>query len=96
MTLQNIQRISEIFLASIALSERVFSRFKRFLRLSSSRDIDFFNENRFWQVVSFSMKQRRQKVWEFINFHVNKNNKGSYCESSLLQKLTDAGNLPRG
>ena len=38
------------------------SHFKGFLWLSRSRDIDFF-WNRFLQVVSFSMKQWRQKVW---------------------------------
>ena len=46
--------------------------------------------------LSFSMKQRRQKVWKFIlhakEYHVNKN-KGTFVFFSLLQKLTDAGNL---
>ena len=38
---QNIRRITEIFSASTALRLRVFSCFKRFLRFSRSRDIDF-------------------------------------------------------
>ena len=40
--------------------------FKGFLWLSRSWDIDFL-WNRFLQVVSFSMKQQRQKVWKFTN-----------------------------
>ena len=55
MALKNFWHISEIFFASTALSSRVFSCFKQFLPLGRS------------QVVSFSTKQRRQKVWKFIN-----------------------------
>ena len=57
--------------------------FKGFLWLSRSQDIDFL-WNRFLQVVSFSMKQRRQKVWVICQ-----------CGWSVeifflpLQKLTD-------
>ena len=53
--------ISEIFLASTALSYRVFSRSKQFLD-SADLSISILLENRFLQVVSFSMKKRRQKV----------------------------------
>ena len=59
--------ISKIFLAGTALSERVFSHFKWFLLLSRSQDINIFFENRFLQVVSFSVKHREWEVWEFIN-----------------------------
>ena len=44
------------------------SRFKRFLRLSRSQDIVFFFfENRFLQVVSFTIKHRKQEMWKFIH-----------------------------
>ena len=45
MARQNIRPLSEIFLSSTALSLRVLSRFKRFLRLSRSQDIAFFENS---------------------------------------------------
>ena len=67
---QNIQRISNIFLARTALRYREYSRFKQFLSASSSQDIDFF-WNRFLQVVSFNRRSETIGVKTY-QFHAKR------------------------
>ena len=63
---QNIRRISVIFLASTALSQGVFSHFKRFLRLSRPRDIDFFSRTDFYKWYR-SQWNREDTKWYNVN-----------------------------
>ena len=80
------------------------SRFKRFLRLSRSQDIDFF----FWEQIFTSgiihnktSKTRNVKIYSLHaeGSHVNKNNGGTLCESTILfcgwvLVICRAGNRP--
>ena len=61
MTQRNFRRISEIFLACIALSSRVISRFKRFLRLIDL-EISIFLEQIFTSGVILNETAKTKSV----------------------------------
>ena len=63
----------------------VFYRFKRFLRLSRSRDIEIFLEQIFTSGIILNETAKTKSVQvHAIGYHVNKKNEGTLCESTIF------------